>query len=80
MSKTKLSKEDKGLSQRVKSAGGTLYTIVTEEDILKNKLFGDQITFINLPEYKDKKVLILIWINGEIRLAQMDTNVYHTSK
>ncbi len=59
---------------------GSLYTLATEQDILQNKLFGNKVVFINLPEYKDKQVCILIYLNEGIRLVQMEYSLYHKSK
>lgn len=57
-----------------------IYTINTEQEILKNQLFGDKVTFINLPEYKNRIVLILIYIGKEAWLLQVDYKLYHKSK
>lgn len=57
-----------------------IYTINTEQEILKNQLFGDKITFINLPEYKNKIVLIIVYIGKDTWLLQVDYKLYHKSK
>lgn len=59
---------------------GNLYELKTETELVKNKLFGDKIVFINLPEYKEKRVLMLLYIDEEVRLIQMDQAIYHKSK
>ncbi len=59
---------------------GDLYTLATEQDILQNKLFGNKVVFINLPEYKDQRVLMLIYLNDGIWLIQIDYTLYHKSK
>lgn len=59
---------------------GNLYTLATEQDILQNKLFGNKVVFINLPEYKDKQVLMLFYLNDGIWLVQMEYSLYHKSK
>lgn len=59
---------------------GNLYTLATEQDILQNKLFGNKVVFINLPEYKDKQVIMLLYLNDGIWLVQVDYNAYHKSK
>lgn len=64
----------------IRSLGGTTYTISTEKEIMENKLFWDKITFINLPEYKENKVVLLIEIDKLLRLLQMDYTTYHNSK
>jgi hypothetical protein len=58
----------------------TTYKITTEQEMLKNKLFGDKVTYINLPEYKWKKVLMLVYINKSIRLIEVETQLYYKSK
>lgn len=57
-----------------------VYTINTEQEILKNKLFGDKIMFINLPEYKNKIVLMLVYIDKYTWLLQVDYTLYYKSK
>jgi hypothetical protein len=59
---------------------GSLYTLTTEQDLLQNKLFGNKVVFINLPEYKDKQVLMLIYLDDGIWLIQMEYSLYHKSK
>ena len=58
----------------------SLYTLATEQDILQNKLFGNRVVFINLPEYQDKQVVMLLYLNDGIRLVQMEYSLYHKSK
>lgn len=60
--------------------GGSIYVMNTEQDILQNKLFGDKITFINLPEYKNKTTLMVVEVNNQAWLLQVDYTVYHQSK
>jgi hypothetical protein len=43
-------------------------------------LFGEKIMFINIPEYKDKIVLMILYIDQDVWLLQIDYNVYHKSK
>ena len=57
-----------------------LYIMNTESEILANKLFGDKVTFINIPEYANKKVLMLLNVNNQARLLAMDYDLYHQSK
>jgi hypothetical protein len=68
------------LASIVRKLWWNIYTINTEQEILKNKLFGDKITFINLPEYKNKIVLILVYIGKDTWLLQVDYKLYHKSK
>ena len=58
----------------------TIYTMSTEQEIIENKLFGQKIVFINLPEYKNQRVTMLIYANDGIRLVQIKYDVYHKSK
>lgn len=59
---------------------GNLYVMNTEQEIIKNKLFGQKIIFINIPEYKNKIVLMLAYIDQDIWLIKMDYANYHASK
>lgn len=59
---------------------GNLYTMATEQELIQNKLFGNKVVFINLPEYKDKQVLMLLYLNDGIRLIQIEYSLYHKSK
>jgi hypothetical protein len=54
--------------------------MATESEILKNELFGDKVSFINLQSFKDKFVLMVIEIEGKTWLIQVPANTYHTSK
>lgn len=64
----------------VRALKGSLFTLATEQDIIENKLFGNKVVFINLPEYKDKQVLMLIYMDDGIRLVQVEYSLYHKSK
>ena len=57
-----------------------LYTLTTEQDLLQNKLFGNKVVFINLPEYQNKQVFMLVYLNDGIWLIQMEYSLYHKSK
>jgi len=59
---------------------GSLYTVATEQDLLQNKLFGNKVIYINLPEYKDKQVVMLVYLKSGIWLIQMEYSLYHKSK
>ena len=60
--------------------GGNLYELKTEQELAQNKLFGTKVVYINLPEYKDKKVVMLLYIKDQTRLIQMDYALYHKTK
>lgn len=57
-----------------------LYIMNTESEILANKMFGNKVTYINIPDYANKKVLMLIDVNNQSRLLAVDYSIYHTSK
>lgn len=59
---------------------GNIYTMATEQEIITNKLFWNKVVFINIPEYKDKQVIMLIYMNDGIWLIQSDYALYHKSK
>lgn len=60
--------------------GGNLYELKTEQELAQNKLFGTKVVYINLPEYKDKRVVMLLYIKDQTRLIQMDYALYHKTK
>lgn len=72
--------EEPDLSAIARSLGGTLYTMNTETEIVKNELFGKRIIFINLPEYKDKLVLMYVEVGDQKWLLQISYTVYHQTK
>lgn len=57
-----------------------IYAMNTEQEILKNQLFGEKIAFINIPEYKNKLVLMLVNIDNQNWLLQLNYDIYHKSK
>ncbi len=59
---------------------GNLYELKTEQELAQNKLFGTKVIYINLPEYKEKRVLMLLYIKDQTRLIQMDYSLYHKTK
>lgn len=66
--------------QIIKALWGTTYSISTEKEIVENQLFWDKVTFINLKEYENEKVIILLEIDKMLRLLQIDYWIYHNSK
>jgi len=64
----------------VKKLWGTVYSILRENEIIKNNLFGEKVVYINLPEYKQKKVILLVTIDWADWLIQIDYAKYYTSK
>jgi len=59
---------------------GSLYTMDTLEEITQNKLFGERIQFINLPENKNLLVLMIVEFQGDYRFIQVPFSIYHRSK
>ena len=59
---------------------GTTYTIATEQELIQNKLFGNKVVYLNLPEYKDKQVIMLVYMDDGIWLVQIEYTRYHKSK
>lgn len=68
------------LKKTVQQLGGNIFSLTSEADLLKNGLFGDRVDYINLPEYKDKLVVMLIKVNDELWLIQIPYKHYHQSK
>jgi hypothetical protein len=54
--------------------------MVTEAEILQNQLFGEKVSYINMSVFKDIWVIMVIKIDGEIRLLQIPADKYHYSK
>jgi hypothetical protein len=75
-----LGRQDYDFDQIARQLGGNTYKINTEQEILENKLFGESITYINIPEYKDDTVILLAKVNDVQRLIQIDYSIYHESK
>lgn len=65
---------------KVQQLGGNVYVMATENEILKNDLFGDKVSFINMLAFKDKWVVMVIEIEGKTRLLQIPAENYHSSK
>ena len=57
-----------------------LYIMNTEQEIIQNSMFGDKVTYINIPEYKNIKVLILLDINSQSWLLDINYSIYHQVK
>lgn len=64
----------------VETLGGNVYEMLTESEILQNQLFGDRVSYINLSMFKDTWVIMVIKIDGDIRLLQVPSDKYHYSK
>ena len=64
----------------VETLGGNVYEMVTESEILQNQLFVDRVSYINLSMFKDIRVIMVIRIDGDVRLLQVPSDKYHYSK
>ena len=64
----------------VEMLGWNVYEMVTESEILQNQLFGDRVSYINLSMFKDIRVIMVIRIDGDVRLLQIPSDKYHYSK
>ena len=73
-------KEPLQVKKTVQQLNGNIHTIASEADLLKNQLFGKKVMYINLPEYKDKLVLMLVEVRGNYRFLQIPYKDYHKSK
>ena len=58
----------------------SLYVMNTTQELIANGLFGEKVTFINIPEYKNQKVLILLEVNNGSWLLAIDYSIYHQVK
>lgn len=63
-----------------KSLWWDTFTLITEQDIFQNKLFWTKVIFINLPENKNKLVLMVVYVKNEVWLIQVWYDMYHKSK
>jgi len=59
---------------------GNIYVMNTAQEIINNNLFGDRITFINIPEYRDSLVLFIVETGDQRRLIHINYAIYHESK
>ena len=64
----------------VQKLWGNIYSITSDAELVKNELFGDKISFVNLPEYKNKLVIMWVSVNGQYWLIQMGYDKYHHAK
>ena len=68
------------LKPTVQKLWGNIYDITSDAELVKNELFGDKVSFINLPEYKNKLVVMWLTVNGQYWLIQMSYDKYHHAK
>jgi hypothetical protein len=52
----------------------------TEQELIANSMFGDKVTYINIPDYREDKILILLEIDSQSWLLAIDYTIYHQVK
>ncbi len=72
--------KDNNINESVRKIWWSIYELNTEEDIIKNNLFWNKITYINIPKYKNKIVIMIIDINNENWLIKISYKIYYSSK
>ncbi|HRX64224.1 MAG TPA: hypothetical protein P5060_03920 [Candidatus Absconditabacterales bacterium] len=75
-----MGENDYDFADIARKLNGNLYVMNTDQEIIANGLFGDKITYINIPEYKNIKVLILLEIDNQSWLLAIDYAIYHQVK
>lgn len=72
----------KQLSNTVNKIGWNTVEITNKKIILDNQLVGDRLIFINIPEYKNQKVILLIEFkkDNNIWFLSFDVKDYYRSK
>lgn len=79
---------DYDLKPIARNLGWNVVEIVAEIDILKNGLFWEKITFVNIPGVtyttipveERQKVFVVVWFGDDRRLVQVDFASYHRLK
>jgi len=66
--------------QTIQNLGGNIYEMKTETEIIQNQLFWDKVSYINLSQFKDKRVMMVIEIDWDVWLLQVPADQYHYSK
>ena len=72
--------QEPALKATVQKLWGNIYEITSDAELVKNELFGDKVSFINLPDYKNKLVVMWVTVNGQYWLIQMGYDKYHHAK
>lgn len=54
--------------------------VYSQKDIINNLYFGDRVTFIELPQYKDVKVNVFIQLGTDLWMIQDDASQYKAHK
>lgn len=60
--------------------GGKTIEIYAQKDIINNLYFGDRVTFVELPQYKDVKVNVFIQYGSALWMIQDDASQYKAHK
>lgn len=68
------------LRQIAQEFGGNTIEIISQKDIINNLYFGDRVTFVQLPQYKDVKVNVFIQIGRDLRMIQDSASQYKAHK
>ncbi len=74
--------DPKDLEATIKAKWGSVVAIEGKTAISQNQLRGDKIVFINLPDFKGIKVLMLVFFEKEhdVRFMQIDNDTYYAKK
>jgi hypothetical protein len=70
------------ISDTVLQLGGNMVEIKDENAINHHQLFGDEVWFLNLPDYQGIKVLMIVFFHGydDARFLQIDYPIYYEHK
>lgn len=63
-----------------KEFGGKTVEVLSQKDIINNLYFGDRVTFVELPQYKDVKVNVFIQYGADLWMIQDDASQYRAHK
>lgn len=58
----------------------SLYVMNTAQELITNGMFGEKVTYINIPEYAQNRVLILLEVDNQSWLLAIDYAIYHQVK
>ena len=63
-----------------KEFGGNTIEIYKQKDIINNLYFGQRVTFVELPQYKDVKVNVFIQYGSDLWMIQDSASQYKAHK
>jgi hypothetical protein len=75
-----LGSQGQNFEQLLQSIDGDTVTLDTQAQLLANALFGDSVTFLNVPVFINQTVLMVITFGTDQRLIQIPYDIYHESK